>query len=85
MDLWAMPEEVVRGLRFQNAPEYNGAHAVYPNLMFVATRLLRRHGIGNAPLEPIPAEMFVRLHLDPEKAAEAIQTVVNASAELNSF
>jgi HD-like signal output (HDOD) protein len=85
MDLWAMPEEVVRGLRFQNAPDYNGAHAVYANLMFVATRLLRRHGIGNAPLEPIPAEMFVHLHLDPEKAAQAIQEVVNASAELNNF
>jgi HD-like signal output (HDOD) protein len=85
MDLWAMPEEVTRGLRFQNAPEYEGTHAVYPNLMFVATRLLRRHGIGNAPLEPIPAEMFRRLHLDPDKAAEAIQIVVNASAELNNF
>lgn len=85
MDLWAMPEEVTRGLRFQNAPEYEGAHSVYPNLMFVATRLLRRHGIGNAPLEPIPAEMFRRLHLDPEKAAQAIQEVVNASAELSNF
>lgn len=85
MDLWGMPEEVTRGLRFQNAPEYQGAHAIYPNLMFIATRLLRRHGIGNAPLEPIPAELFRRLHLDPEKAAQAIQEVVNASAELGNF
>jgi len=85
MGLWSMPEEVIAGLRFQNEADYVGPHSEYANLIFVATRLLRRHGIGNAPLEAIPAELFQRLHLDPDKAAQVIQQVVDASDTIEAF
>ncbi len=85
MRLWTLPEEVCIGLRFQNDADYAGPHHAFPNLIFVALRLLRRHGIGNAPLESIPAEMFERLHLDPEKAVLAIQNVIDASDELKAI
>ncbi len=85
MRLWTLPEEVCIGLRHQNDADYAGPQHAYANLMFVAMRLLRRHGIGNAPLESIPAEVFERLHLDPEKAVLAIQNVVDASDELKAI
>lgn len=85
MRLWTLPDEVCVGLRYQNDADYAGPQHAYANLMFVALRLLRRHGIGNAPLESIPAEMFERLHLDPEKAVQAIQNVVDASDEIKSI
>ncbi len=84
MSLWSMPEEVCRAVRFQNEPDYEGADSQYANLIFVAMRLLRRFGIGNAPLESIPAEIFERLHLDPERAVQAIQHVVDASDDIIS-
>jgi HD-like signal output (HDOD) protein len=80
-----MPDEVCAGLRFQNEASYIGPHSEYANLVFVAMRLLRQHGIGNAPLEDIPAELFERLHLDPQKAAQAVQQVVDASAAIENF
>lgn len=85
MRLWTLPEEVCIGIRYQNDADYAGPHHMFANLMFVALRLLRRHGIGNAPLESIPAEVFERLHLDPEKAVLAIQNVVEASDELKTI
>lgn len=85
MRLWSIPEEVCIGMRYQNEPGYSGPHCAYANLMFVAMRLLRRHGIGSAPLEEIPAEVFERLHLDPEKATQAIQHVVDASDDIKSI
>ncbi len=85
MRLWSVPEEVCTGLRYQNEPDYAGPNHAYANLMFVAMRLLRRHGIGNAPLESIPAAVFERLHLDPEQATLAIQHVIDASAEIQSI
>jgi HD-like signal output (HDOD) protein/prolyl-tRNA editing enzyme YbaK/EbsC (Cys-tRNA(Pro) deacylase) len=85
MRLWSIPEEVCVGLRYQNEPDYAGPNHAYANLMFVAMRLLRRHGIGSAPLESIPAEMFERLHLDPQQAVQAIQHVVDASDEIKSI
>lgn len=85
MRLWSVPDEVCDGLRYQNEPDYAGPNHAYANLMFVAMRLLRRHGIGNAPLESIPAEVFARLHLDPEQAVLAIQHVIDASEEIKSI
>ncbi|MFT3929438.1 MAG: HDOD domain-containing protein [Spongiibacteraceae bacterium] len=85
MRLWTLPEEVCIGLRYQNDADYAGPHHAYANIMFVAMRLLRHHGIGNAPVESIPAEMFERLHLDPEKAVLAIQNVIDASDEITTI
>src|SRR5690606_30288383 len=61
MRMWSMPDEVCNAVRFQNEPDYDGPDAQYASLVFVAMRLLRRHGIGNAPLESIPQEMFEHL------------------------
>ena len=83
MRLWHMPDEVCTALRFQNEGSYEGEHSAYGNLLFVAMRLLRHHGIGDAPLEPVPAAVYERLHLDPEDAMEAISTLMESSAELN--
>lgn len=85
MRLWSIPEEVCIGMRYQNEPDYDGPHFAYANLMFIAMRLLRRHGIGNAPLESIPAEMFERLNLTPEQAVQAVQHVIDASEEIRSI
>jgi HD-like signal output (HDOD) protein/prolyl-tRNA editing enzyme YbaK/EbsC (Cys-tRNA(Pro) deacylase) len=85
MRLWSMPDEVCSALRFQNEANYQGPGHVYANLIFIAMRLLRQHDIGNAPLEPIPDELFERLHLDPEKARQAIQQVVDASEQINNI
>lgn len=82
MRMWSMPDEVCNGVRFQNEASYEGPDAAYANLVFIAMRLLRRHGVGNAPLESIPESMFARLHLDPERAAGAIQHVVDASQDI---
>ncbi len=84
MGLWSMPDEVCRAVRFQTEADYAGPDSEYANLIFIAMRLLRRFGIGNAPLESIPEEMFERLHLDPERAVMAIQHVVDSSEELIS-
>lgn len=85
MRLWSIPDEVCVGLRYQNEPDYSGAHHAYANLMFVAMRLLRRHGIGTAPLEAIPPALYERLQLSPEQAMQAIQHVVDASDEIKSI
>ena len=85
MRLWAMPEEVCVGLRHQSDADYDGDDSAYANLVFVAVRLLRLHNIGNAPAEPVPEAVYERLHLDPGKAMQAIQHVVEASDEVKGI
>lgn len=83
MHLWNMPEEVCDGLRFQNEPDYQGENSAYANLLFISQRLLRQHGIGAAPLEPIPQALFDRLHLDRDKAQELVKELLESAEELN--
>jgi HD-like signal output (HDOD) protein/prolyl-tRNA editing enzyme YbaK/EbsC (Cys-tRNA(Pro) deacylase) len=82
MSLWSMPEEVVIGLRYQNNPDYQGQHATYAKLIFVAQRLLQHHNIGRGPKLAIPLEIFEELHLDPEKAQTTVANIIESSDDL---
>lgn len=82
MSLWSMPEEVVVGIRNQNNPNYQGEHSQYAKLIFVAQRLLHQHDIGLGPKLEIPAQVFKDLHLDPEKANQTIQNILESGSDL---
>jgi len=83
MRMWNMPEEICSAIRYQNESSYAAEDSAYANLMFVAMRLLRKHGIGDAPLENIPDQLFERLQLDREKAVDAIDAVIESAADLD--
>jgi len=83
MRSWNMPEEVCKALRFQNESNFDGEDSACANLLFIAMRLLRNHGIGDAPSTAIPDALFERLHLDRDKATEAINNMLESSAELD--
>ena len=83
MRLWNMPEEVCDALRFQSEPGYEGENSAYAKLLFIGLRLLRQHGIGNAPLEPIPQSLFDELGLDREKAQQVVSEMLESAEELN--
>jgi HD-like signal output (HDOD) protein/prolyl-tRNA editing enzyme YbaK/EbsC (Cys-tRNA(Pro) deacylase) len=85
MRLWDMPEEVSTALRFQNEASYKNDDNAYANLLFVAQRLLRQHGYGDAPLEPIPESLFEQIKLDREKASEVVEKVLESSHALNTI
>lgn len=78
LQAWRMPEEVVAGVRHQHDPDYTGAHAVYANLIYMALRLLREQGIGDAPPETIPDEVFSRYGLRAAACREVIAQLVQS-------
>ncbi|MEE8059885.1 MAG: HDOD domain-containing protein [Pseudomonadales bacterium] len=81
MRLWSMPDEICDALRFQNEDRCD--NDAYANLLFIAMRLLRSQGIGDAPATPIPDAVFERLHLNRDKATEAIEKMMESATELN--
>lgn len=85
MRTWSMPDEVNTAIRFQNEADFEGENSAYANLMLIAMRLLRKHGIGDASSMPIPDELFKRLYLDRDTAEQAIATMMESSAELNTM
>lgn len=85
LQLWGMPKEVYVAIRFQHEAEYTGEHHEYANLIFIAMRLLRLHGIGDAPPEEIPLSMYEQFDLEPEAVLAAVQQVVASDAELKQI
>jgi HD-like signal output (HDOD) protein len=78
MQTWNMPEEIVVALRQQQNPSYRGSHAVYANLVYIAMRLLRFHGIGDAPPEQVQNDVYQRLGLDPQACELLVEELVNS-------
>ena len=85
MRFWDMPEELATALRFQHDPEYDGAHAAYPNLVCLAVNLLRSRGIGSGPQHDLPDELFERLGLTRDKADDALNKVLQAEVALREL
>lgn len=85
MDLWNMPEEIGTAIQYQHDPNYSGPHCAYPNLIFIALRLLRQHGIGDAPCEDIPEHLFDRYELDIDRVLEVTQEVVDSREEIEAI
>jgi HD-like signal output (HDOD) protein len=78
MATWRMPAEVCVALRHQHNAGYQGEHSIYAHLIYMALRLLRQHGIGDAPLEPVPDELYGRYGLEPDHVMDAVQIVVES-------
>ena len=73
MRVWDMPDDLYCALRFQQDPSYTGPNAVYANLICLTNRLLRNSGIGDGPQQAIPAALYERLGITPEKAGDAVK------------
>ena len=85
LQLWNMPAEVCAGIRFQHEPDYDGEHSAYANLIYIAMRVLRTHGIGDAPPEEVPPTMYERFDLNPEDVMAAVQKVVASEEALKQI
>lgn len=85
MRYWGMPDELCTALRFQHDPAYRGELALYPNLIALAVRLLSQRGIGSDPAEAVPDELYERVGLERERAAEAVDKVLAAEAALRDL
>lgn len=78
MQAWNMPEEVCTALRYQQDANYDGPNASYANLIYIAMRLLRQHGIGDAPPEAVDAGVYARCELDAQRCEGLIEELVNS-------
>ncbi|MEZ1436123.1 HDOD domain-containing protein [Pseudomonas shirazica] len=85
MKLWDMPEELSAALRFQHDPAYDGEFSAFPNLVCLATRLLRSRGIGSGPQQEIPDELLERLGITRDKAEDVVNKVLEAESLLREL
>ncbi len=83
MESWDMPMEIIEAVREHHNPNYRSEYSVYPNLVYVANALLKRHGIGESDTMEVSEAMLERLGLDRIQAEVALATVMEDSDGLD--
>ncbi|MGA7800910.1 MAG: HDOD domain-containing protein [Gammaproteobacteria bacterium] len=85
MEHWRMPEEITVTLKEHHNPDYAGDHANYPRLVLVATHLLKRYEIGDAPHGEIPTPVMDALGLQELQLEEIAERLVQDASHLDTM
>lgn len=85
MDSWGMPEELIKAIRWSQNLEYDGDHSEYSKILYVATNMLKAHGLYQGEAEFIPPQVFADLNLDPVDAEAACAKVLENKDDLLSM
>jgi len=82
---WGIPEEVCTAIRYQNEPGYGGEHSTLSRMLYVATRMLRQHGLNDAPYEGVPQNLAEQLQLDLTKVEMGLEKVLESKDDLQEM
>jgi HD-like signal output (HDOD) protein/prolyl-tRNA editing enzyme YbaK/EbsC (Cys-tRNA(Pro) deacylase) len=85
MHRWAMPPEVVVAQAEHHNEAYRGEYGVYPALVLVGDRMLRRVGLGDGDSSDLPAELLLWLGLDEDLITDVFARVVERSEGLDAM
>lgn len=76
VDAWNLPKEIIETVREHHNGSYRGDYAIYPNLVHIANRLLKRFGMGDATGIDLPADLLEVVGLTEEQVEAALGTVL---------
>ncbi|MDX9739825.1 MAG: HDOD domain-containing protein [Gammaproteobacteria bacterium] len=85
MAAWHLPEEIVIATREHHNPNYQEIHAVYPQLVFLADRLLKRHDMGDVRDAAVPAAIWDSLGIGEYQAIAILGRVMEGAEGLDKM
>ena len=85
MESWAMPEELIIAVRHHHDEGYWEKHAVYPQLVFIANRLLAVYGISNMEKPQMPTFALEMLGLEETTVRLLTEQIIANSEELDDL
>jgi len=85
MEAWNMPEEVHITISQHHNFAYSGPHAEYVRLVNVANQLLKRHDIGDADSDELPADIADKVGLSDAQALAILEKTFEGREDLDSM
>lgn len=83
MGAWDMPGELITSIKEHHNMEYQGVHAVYPNLVLIGNRLLNTIGSGDEVSNKLPRELLAKLGLTEKQVLEIFDEVMEKRESLD--
>ncbi len=85
MQQWKLPEEIIVSMREHHNEQYAGEHKVYSQLVMIADRILKSHGMGDAPNGDLPTEILQELKLKEVQILLVVNRVLEDCEGLNTM
>lgn len=85
MEAWQLPEEIVIATREHHNERYQEIHAVYPQLVFLADRLLKRHGMGDVCDDQVPPAIYDSLGIGEYQATAIVARIMEGADGLEQM
>jgi HD-like signal output (HDOD) protein len=85
MKAWNMPEEVIVTMREHHNVQYQDKHAVYPNLVLLADRILKKYGLGDAAEIDLPESFIQKYNLNEMRLEPVINRFLEGREDLESI
>lgn len=85
MEAWHMPPEIIVAVRAHHDERYTGPHAIYAQLVLLADRMLKEHGLGDAASHEMPAEVLNALSLEEIQTVMVMNRILEGCEGLNAI
>ncbi len=85
LESWAMPDELIIAVRHHHDEGYWEKHAVYPQLVFIANRLLALYGINSMEKPELPTFALEMLGLEETTVRLLTEQILANSEELDDL
>jgi len=82
MKSWALPEETIVAVQEHHSENYRGPYAIYPLLVLVSDRILKKQGIGDGNNPELPPAVLEYLEISEYEILAVTQRVFEHSEEL---
>jgi HD-like signal output (HDOD) protein len=84
-ETWSLPEEVCKGIRYQNTLDYQQEHQNYAHLIDLTLRVMRANGIGDGPVGTIPQALYQQLGLEPQTVQNTFNLIYTKTDKLEEM
>jgi len=85
MQSWNLPEETITAVKEHHNENYRGPHAIYPLLVLVSDRILKRHNLGDAASPELPASVLQYLEVSEYEILAVTQRVMEKGEDLSAL
>jgi len=85
MEAWRLPEELIVAAREHHNIAYQGSHAVYPHLVLIVDRLLKRYDLGHSPETDFPEAILEYLEISEYQILGLANRILESSQDLDAM
>lgn len=85
LEKWKLPDEIIVAMREHHNEHYTGEHKIYAQLVMIADRILKSHGMGDAPNGNLPTEILHELKLKEVQILLVVNRVLEDCEGLNTM